>query len=283
MKATIEILEGIRAIIKKKLKKTDIENLILNKNIYFIEPSIRYQLKETDLELLNTFFAVRKDVTFLRILENSWLEHLSELTRLEFSHYAFNKDSIFYLKNLKKIDSLSFSSTGSKKTDISFLLEYKETLESLSISGNIKVGQECILSKLKNLKRIKLSYTKLENLYFLKELPFLEYILIEGSRIIDYSILNKLNNLKSIQIISNTILEDFSFLQNMPALEELYFMDCGKITEIPKLSHLSKLKRVCFMDCKNLKDWKAIEKLNKDKIKIFISSKELIYKNTDDF
>ncbi|MCI7344198.1 MAG: hypothetical protein SPH94_00380 [Fusobacterium necrophorum] len=119
MNQSIDILEGVRAIINKKLKKSDIEKLISNKEIAFVETSILYQLKESDLQLLNTFFAVRKDVTFLRVLENSWLEYLSELTRIKFSHYTFNKESVSYLKNLKKIEELSFSSTGSKKTDIS--------------------------------------------------------------------------------------------------------------------------------------------------------------------
>lgn len=119
MNQSIDILEGVRAIINKKLKKSDIEKLISNKEIAFVETSILYQLKESDLQLLNTFFAVRKDVTFLRVLENSWLEYLSELIRIKFSHYTFNKEIVSYLKNLKKIEELSFSSTGSKKTDIS--------------------------------------------------------------------------------------------------------------------------------------------------------------------
>ena len=153
----------------------------------------------------------------------------------------------------------------------------------MSISGNIKVGQERILAELKKLKRIDLSYTKLENLNFLKELPHLEFILIGGSRIVDYSVLNELNYLKGIRIISNNVLEDFRFLEKMLRLERLYFIDCANVIEVPKLSHLSKLKTVCFMDCRNLKDWSEIEKLNKDEVKIFISNKELIYKNTDDF
>lgn len=278
---SIEILEGIRAIIDRKLKKSDIENLILNKDIAFIEVSITYKIKESDLVLLNSFFKERKDVTFLRILENEWLEYLPELTRVEFAHYTFNKDSILYLKKLNKVDSISFSSTGSKKTDISFLLDYKDSLEKLSISGNIKTGQENIIKELKKIKRIDISYTKIDNLDFLKELPNLAHILIEGSRISDYLVLFELNNLKSISIISNKIIEDFTFIEKMLKLEKLFLGDCSNLIEVPKLSHLKELKELSIMDCRKLQNWSEIDKLDKNLVKIFVSNKELIYKNFD--
>lgn len=261
MNKSFKILENIRAVINKKLKKSDIEYLIKDENIALIEVSILYKLKESDLKLLNELFEKRKDITFLQLLENEWLTYLPDLEKVEIAPYTFDKDTVNYLKNLKKITSLSFGSSGSKKSDIAFLLDYKESLTQLRISGDIKLNQEYILKELIHLNRISLISGKYENLDFLKYLPNLEILLLHGSKILNYDSLFELNNIKNLSILKNKVWDDFSFLEKMKNLETLTLSACSKLEYFPQLSDLHHLSKVTVYDCKSIINLNELDKL----------------------
>jgi len=155
---------------------------------------------------------------------------------------------------------------------LSFLENFKH-LESLSIYNISK--DISIITELKNLKQLALCGLTLNNLDFLKSLPNLEYLWIQGSKLKNFNSLKGLKQIKAIKLFRIQKLDNIDFISNMTSLQYINIDNCSNLIEFPDTSKLINLRRVLIDTTKRLKDISQISNAPMIEDLIVIKAKEL--------
>jgi len=235
----------------------DISELISNKDLECIRPYGGYVPSEKDLYLLNDFFRKRPDVAY-RVTCKGQLRHIPYVQNISEPVEGCLGEGLEDLKYIKCLKSISLV-----EKNIESLLSHKDELVSIGLEGPLKKNSGEILSKFIHLKSLKLSSTTLKSFAYISELP-LEKLSLYGRQPSDTIELEKLTELREIQIKNNSNWIDFSFLSKLDNLEYIKLSYCAKIEFIPSLDELTRLKYIELSNCNRLKDVKALWKLGKE-------------------
>lgn len=234
----------------------DISELISDKDLECIRPCGGYIPSEKDLYLLNDFFRKRPDVAF-RVTCKGLLRHIPYVQNISEPVEGCLGEGLEDLKYIKCLNSISLV-----EKNIEPLLAHKDKLIGLGLEGTINKSSHEILPKLRNLKALYLDSTTLKSFTYISELP-LEKLSLYGRQPSDTIELEKLTELREIQIKNNSNWIDFSFLSKLDKLECIKLSYCAKIEFIPSLDELIRLKYIELSNCNRLKDVKALWKLGK--------------------
>ena len=234
----------------------DISELISNKDLECIRPCGGYVPSEKDLYLLNDFFKKRPDVAF-RVTCKGLLRHIPYVQNISEPVEGCLGEELEDLKYIKCLKSVSLVEKNIKP-----LLAHKDELIGLGLEGTINKSSHEILPKLGNLKAFYLDSTTLKSFTYISELP-LEKFSLYGHQPSDVLELEKLSELREINIKNNSNWIDFSFLSKLDKLERIKLSYCAKIEFVPSLDELVRLKYIELSNCNRLKDVKALWKLGK--------------------
>ena len=234
----------------------DISELIFNKDLECIRPCGGYVPSEKDLYLLNDFFRKRPDVAF-RVTCKGQLRHIPYVQNISEPIEGCLGEELEDLKYIKCLKSISLV-----EKDIEPLLSHKDELVSIGLEGPLKKNSGEILSKFIHLKFLKLSSTTLKSFTYISELP-IEKLSLYGRQPSDALELEKLSELREINIKNNSNWIDFSFLSKLDNLERIKLSYCAKIEFVPSLDELVRLKYIELSNCNRLKDVRALWKLGK--------------------
>lgn len=280
------LLDGTRFHCRKPVTRFVVDllaNLSSLKVFQFhdIKPDLR------TLGFLNeVLFKRRKDVT-LRVYgyRDSWanidfLNHLPELEKFDWDTAVFGSlEPLYRLRNLVHL-GLGFTQPR-PKISISFVEDFRDTLESLSLEGDFR-DILATIPKLYRLNTVWFSSTKLDGFEFLSGLP-IETLGNYGGRVGSFESLRNLKTLRRVWIKTNAKLENIDFVGDLPNLEVLELSYVAKITRFPRLEHLKKLKLISASECNRVTDISELMKL--DGVSILASGKGLRGKHfiTPDF
>ena len=192
----------------------DISDLISNKDLECIRPCGGYVPSEKDLYLLNDFFRKRPDVAF-RVTCKGQLRHIPYVQNISEPVEGCLGEELEDLKYIKCLNSISLV-----EKNIEPLLAHKDELIGLGLEGTINKSSHEILPKLGNLKALNLDSTTLKSFTYISELP-LEKLSLYGRQPSDTIELEKLTELREIQIKNNSNWVDFSFLSKLAKLYSL--------------------------------------------------------------
>lgn len=234
----------------------DISDLISNKDLECIRPCGGYVPSEKDLYLLNDFFRKRPDVAF-RVTCKGQLRHIPYVQNISEPVEGCLGEELEDLKYIKCLKSVSLV-----EKNIEPLLTHKDELIGLGLEGTINKSSHEILPKLGNLKALYLDSTTLKSFTYISELP-IEKLSLYGRQPSDALELEKLSELREINIKNNSNWIDFSFLSKLDKLERIKLSYCAKIEFVPSLDELVRLKYIELSNCNRLKDVKALWKLGK--------------------
>lgn len=234
----------------------DISDLISNKDLECIRPCGGYVPSEKDLYLLNDFFRNRPDVAF-RVTCKGQLRHIPYVQNISEPVEGCLGEELEDLKYIKCLNSISLV-----EKNIEPLLAYKDELICLGLEGTINKSSHEILPKLGNLKTLYLDSTTLKSFTYISELP-IEKLSLYGRQPSDALELEKLSELREINIKNNSNWIDFSFLSKLDKLERIKLSYCAKIESVPSLDELTRLKCIELSNCNRLIDIQALWKLGK--------------------
>lgn len=264
--------------ISKGVSKTELETLAKNpktSSIQFVSP-----LADKEIENLEQFvFSKRPDI-LLRVYG-----HYSEVCDLHFlnkipSLKNFSADCLMEAKgieaivNIKDIETLgvgiynlnsfdfldnisptlkklSLQQTKSKKPKIDSISRFTN-LENLYLEGQSNGIAE--INKLKKLQQITLRSISNENLDYLIGLNELWSLDIKLGGIKNFSALERLSNIKYLELWQIRDLSDLSFISNMIGLQNLFIQSLKNVTKLPALEKLINLRRIYLENLKGLKD-----------------------------
>lgn len=165
-----------------------------------------------DLEVLNYF-------TFLEKISFSNLTiHNKNLELLENKEYlksvSFTKCQFEEIQNLKKLSLTELSLINCGVNTLDFISDMT-SLESFSITNFDHIDMH-IINKLKKLKYLDISYSKVLDLNIKPDLPRLEEIFFDNTNVINlYLFFNLLPNLKKISISMNQYEQNKEVIQSL--------------------------------------------------------------------
>ena len=152
-------------------------------------------------------------------IDLSFLECLTELEYLNIGHNKTeNYEIIGFNKELKTLII-----DDNKLEDISFLEDLKN-LKILSISSNVKIKDYRCISKLYKLEKLYISNNNLHDIKFISDLTNLnELYLSDNEEVIDgdLKLLQKLGNIKKINLKRTSFGKDTSILSKLKHLERV--------------------------------------------------------------
>ncbi len=241
---------------QSQISDEDISDLISNKDLECIRPCGGYVPSEKDLYLLNDFFKKRPDVAF-RVTCKGQLRYIPYVQNISEPIEGCLGEELEDLKYIKCLKSVSLV-----EKNIEPLLAHKDELIGLGLEGTINKSSHEILPKLGNLKALYLDSTTLKSFTYISELP-IEKLSLYGRQPSDALELEKLSELREINIKNNSNWIDFSFLSKLDKLERIKLSYCAKIEFVPSLDELVRLKYIELSNCNRLKDVKALWKLGK--------------------
>jgi len=233
---------------------------------------------EISLKILNDkLFTKRKDILFRvygRYEDIEFINFIPEIERFDWDTIVFG--STKPLLNIKKLKHLGLGLGHPKpKISLKFLLDFKTSLESLSLNGDYK-DIITTIPFLRNLKRLWLMSTKLEGFDFLKGMS-IETIGNYGNRVKSFDYLSNISTLKKIWIKTNSTIENIDFIKDLSDLEVLELYYVSKITNFPECDHLSKLKTIYASPCNRLENINSVKKLKN--CDVFIAGDKIEGKN----
>lgn len=234
----------------------DISDLISNKDLECIRPCGGYVPSEKDLYLLNDFFRKRPDVAF-RVTCKGQLRHIPYVQNISEPIEGCLGEELEDLKYIKCLKSVSLV-----EKNIEPLLAHKDELIGLGLEGIINKSSHEILPKLGNLNDLNLNATTLKSFSYISNLS-LEKLSLYGRQPSDTLELEKLSELREINIKNNSNWIDFSFLSKLDNLERIKLSYCAKIESVPSLDELTRLKYIEVSNCNRLIDIQALWKLGK--------------------
>ncbi|GAB1856428.1 hypothetical protein MHTCC0001_12630 [Flavobacteriaceae bacterium MHTCC 0001] len=192
------------------------------------------------------------------------LSNLKNIRKLKLS--GFKNSNLQQIENLDKLEQIIIVSN--KSLDISFL-EKMPNLKHLSLIG--KYNDLKILSDCKNLEKLYLQQTTIDNLNFLLPLKKLSHIMIDYSRVnCEFKPLEQ-SNIYDLTITSITNLRDVSFLKKMKNLKKVR-IDASKVEFLPDFLELEKLE---YLELNYMKVWKNPEVLKTIKSLKVLKLKEI--------
>ncbi|CAN1245259.1 Disease resistance protein L6 [Linum grandiflorum] len=141
------------------------------------------------------------------------------------------------LESLEALESLTLESTSLKRLSI---LSSLANLETLDVSGCIRLVDIQGLDRLGSLQKLNMS-----NCWSIEELPDI----------------SEMKSLKVLDVSECIKLVRVNGLEKLESLEELYMVDCRLIKELADMSDLKYLAKLNLMGCTELKNVEGLEKL----------------------
>ncbi|GAB2980894.1 hypothetical protein GCM10027049_15630 [Mucilaginibacter puniceus] len=260
--------EEISENLANQLAKIDTLEVI---QFHDIKPS-----KKTLQNLNDLVFKQRKDIT-LRVYgaRGTWknINFLRDLPELE--KFDWHSDEFTSMEPLYTLNKLVHFGIGygnlHKKTSVTFLSDFKDTLKSIYMDGDYKDFVTTV-PKLSNLSSIWLMSMKLKNFDFLSGLP-IETLANYGGRVGDFSFVSQLKTIKHLWIKTNATLKEFDFISELPELKIIELLYVSKLIRFPKCDHLNNLEKIFAFECNRLVDISEVQKLKN--CKIFLSGKSI--------
>lgn len=165
-----------------------------------------------NLEVLNYFPFLEKISFSGMIIHNKDLKFLEDKEYLE--RVSFTKCQFEEVQNLKKLSLTELSLINCEFSLFDFISDMT-SLESLSITNFNQIDMR-LINKLKQLRYLDISYSKVLDLNIKPDLPQLEEISFDNTNIINlYLFFNLLPNLKKISISMNQYEQNKEVLQNL--------------------------------------------------------------------
>ena len=128
---------------------------------------------------------------------------LGSLKQLKKLHMAgmrlFNIQDLSYLENLEELDL-----STNLMSDISPLM-LMTNLKRLNLSNCPYIHNYDVLKDFPNLRSINLAYNQADDFHFLKDLEFCESLHLQQTGFTDLTLLNKMKNLKRLNVSKNEI------------------------------------------------------------------------------
>ncbi len=279
-----EISEG-RYKISSGISKSELIELAENPNSSIIQLS--NPLREIEINYLEEFvFSKRPDI-MLRIYAHynnecnlSFIENIPSLRKFSADCLTEAKgiESVIKLKNLEMLSvgiylldsfeflneinpslkSLYLYSTKSKKTKIHSISRFTE-LEELYLERQENGIEE--ISKLKKLKEIVLRSISTNNIDFLTGLNNLWSVDVKLGGIKSFNSLEKLSNLKYLELWQIRGLSDLSFISNIVSLQNLHIQSLSYVEKFPNLEKLINLRRISIENIKGLNNFESLRHL----------------------
>ena len=279
----IKYLSKDRVDLNSSLNRWDIKKLILDENIQTVQFCTPIKLKS--LILLNDIFlSVRPDVefrvygfyqdecnlSFLKDMKNirnlsvdslidaTGLEYITELPDLKsLSVGIFNLDNFDFLNHIaKNVEKIFLGVTRSKKPKLDPLSRFI-CLKELYLEGQQKNIE--VISHLQNLEDLTLRSITLTDLSFLYPLKNLWSLDIKLGGTIKLSDIDKVQNLKYLELWQIRGLSDISFVSNLTHLQYLYLQSLPQIKKLPRFNKLERLRRIYLENMKGLVDVSSLE------------------------
>lgn len=240
------------------ISEDDIEELISNPHFDTVRllPShssveSEFILFQDTIEQLNILFKKRNDVIF-----DFWVDRLELLKEIpsiqRVNMYVGGYDATQEqfdnsINNLSFLDNILeiILPDVKKRIDVTGLLKFNSKIESLRIVGNYK-NIDKLISSTTTLKELHLASVKLNDLSCLAPIT-LESFSNFGPKILDYSFLGRMTDLKKLRITRDRKTESLEFISELENLEMIIIDELQKLKECPK-----------FLQNKNLRTFSAI-------------------------
>ncbi|RYZ57096.1 MAG: leucine-rich repeat domain-containing protein [Proteobacteria bacterium] len=162
---------------------------------------------------------------------------LKNKTNLIFPSKSFNNPEIF--SNLPNLRELNIS--GNYITSLENLIEVPN-LEKVILFANKVPFDISSLSSIPSLRKIDITSSPITGIQRLSQLPNIEEIFVNTR---DFSIFEKMNHLKSVEISGFDVI-DVSKIPDLPYLEKLKFSNGSSIANIGALKKFKNLKELYF-------------------------------------
>ncbi len=156
-----------------------------------------------------------------------------------------NLDGIEYFPNLRYL-SVDYRALE----DTSALLNFP-ALQGLMLEECDALSDYSPLTKLVNLRWLKIASGSLENIDFVGSMGRLESLSIEGSRVKSLDVLKECAGLTLLNLTGNSMIEDYSVIGQLHGLEELT-LEMGHGGKLPSFENLTGLERLSLKDVDDL-------------------------------
>lgn len=241
---------------------TEIEINYLEKFVFSKRPDIMLRVyahysNECNLSFIEKIPSLRRFSADC-LTEAKGIENVIKLKSLEIlSVGIYLLDNFDFLNEINpSIKSLYLYSTKSKKPKIHSIARFTE-LEELYLEGQENGIEE--ISKLKKLKEIVLRSISTNNLDFLIGLNNLWSVDIKLGGIKSFDSLEKLPNLKYLELWQIRGLSDLSFISNIGTLQLLKIESLSNVEKFPNLKKSVNLRRISVENMKKLNDFKSLK------------------------
>ncbi len=242
------------------LKESDIEKLIKEPKIHalqfyqFTTPSSKtWNVLE---KFFNKYSQIRLHIFWYDEVDFKFLKYLPSVKKFAVSSYL-TKDFSPISKYLE-LEDLSLGETKSISINVDFISSFKN-LKRFYNDG-MKKGLE-VLSGLTQLEVLTLRGVKMEDLKFVEKLQNLKEVNLLYGSYKEVSSLSKLRQLEALEISRTRQIPDYDFLSGLINLKTLCFEGMSKMEVLPNLSSLKNLNKIQIDNNSRLVDIRSIKQL----------------------
>lgn len=219
---------------KKVLLRTELDDRHLRRVAELMRPhpdvglSVLYDAKDFDfLELFPWLKTFETGAGYYTLESINGLRHLTQLRELDFPATK-KRFSLKILENFPNLIRLGLEHLDSKTPDLD------------TVAASTK------------LRKLGLRSCKFDNLDFLRDLPELYWLALNGGRCADLSAITSLPSLRGL-VIYQTKVQDITPITRCAQLRHLEISTTA-VTELPDLSTASNLRSISLSGLKNLRD-----------------------------
>lgn len=220
---------------KKVLLRTELDDLHLRQVADLMRPhpdvglSVLYDANDLDfLELFPWLKIFETGAGYYTLESIDGLRHLTQLEELDFPPTK-KRFSLKILENFPKLTRLGLEHLDSKTPDLD------------------------IVASCTGLRRLGLISDNFDNLDFLRGLPNMIWLTLNGGRCSDLSAITTLPSLQSL-VLYRAKVHDLTPTAHCAQLRHLTVMSMASVTELPDLSAASNLRSISLSGLKNLRD-----------------------------
>lgn len=219
---------------KKVLLRTELDDQQMQRVADLMRPhpevglSVLYDAKDLDfLELFPWLKTFETGAGYYTLESIDGLRHLTQLEELDFPPTK-ERFSLNILENFPRLRGLNLWHLDSKTPDLD------------------------IVAASTGLRKLGLISCKFDNLDFLRDLPELYWLALNGGRCADLSAITSLPSLRGL-VIYQTKVQDITPITRCTQLRHLE-LSTSAVTELPDLSTASNLRSISLSGLKNLRD-----------------------------
>jgi len=253
---TESLIQGLALLKRKTITPSHLsdgsaaclERLSLTGKIVFKVDPIFFTSDLVIEDISQVYLPVSIEVLFETVSSLSKLACFPLAKKLNFSSCLFADNFDFSpIASLSSLKELKLSRAKVTALSLSWI-EKLNSLEVLNLSECWKIEGFPSIARLKRLKELNISYTKVTDLSWMEELNSLEALNLFGCRLVkDFSEVARLNNLKRLDL-SMTNVTGFSWIEELNSLEVLNLYSCKQIEEFSEIARSKSLKKLVLSD-----------------------------------